>query len=376
MLAGGSVPDTSGRIQACYGAGGTRLVDAPADCRSQETSVSWIQDAPPPIPKLMVVASGNGLGSVESSPPGILCGGACLADFAPGTNVTLVPRTDGWSRFGGWSGACAGTASCVVSMEASKSVGALFTKPDWVTVNVVGGAEGRIVSSPAGIDCPGDCVGFFPYGTEVALTATPEDGAALIGGFAGPRCIRAPANGCTLVVNGPTITEVRFEHVRSLEATWTAAGRITKSPSPVSCEGGFVCTYVRGTVVTIEEFENSNAVFHGWFGDCTGTAHTCVVTMDVDRDVHASFLLAWTLSASTSGTGSGRIVSEPTGIDCPGDCSEKIAVNTQVTLTAIASPGSHFERWGGSCFERSTTNECTLTMGFDHSVVAFFAPDA
>lgn len=32
---------------------------------------------------------------------------------------------------------------------------------------------GRVVSVPAGIDCPGDCTAFFPEGSSVTLVAEP-----------------------------------------------------------------------------------------------------------------------------------------------------------------------------------------------------------
>ena len=55
------------------------------------------------------------------------------------------------------------------------------------------------------------------------------------------------------------------------------------------------------------------------------------------------------LTASTSGSGSGTVTSNPAGIDCGGDCIESYIEGTTVTLSAVAEGGSHFVSWGGSC---------------------------
>lgn len=45
----------------------------------------------------------------------------------------------------------------------------------------MGDGQGRVVSSPAGIDCPGTCEARFEVGAEVTLTTTPTDGATVSG---------------------------------------------------------------------------------------------------------------------------------------------------------------------------------------------------
>lgn len=57
---------------------------------------------------------------------GITCGGDCSEAYAPNTVVTLNAFADSSSAFVGWSGACTGTGSCVVTMDAAKDVTATF----------------------------------------------------------------------------------------------------------------------------------------------------------------------------------------------------------------------------------------------------------
>jgi hypothetical protein len=69
----------------------------------------------------------NGVGSITSSPPGIDCPSQCAANFNQDTSVTLTAVPPSGYSFTGWSGACTGTGSCVVTMSASQSVAADFT---------------------------------------------------------------------------------------------------------------------------------------------------------------------------------------------------------------------------------------------------------
>ena len=73
---------------------------------------------------LNVSTSGNG--SVSSSPLGINCGTTCQFGFNAGTTVTLTATAGARTRFRGWSGACSGTGSCNVTMNAAKTVSAIF----------------------------------------------------------------------------------------------------------------------------------------------------------------------------------------------------------------------------------------------------------
>jgi len=75
---------------------------------------------------LAVTRAGTGTGTVTSSPAGISCGTTCTANYSTGTSVTLTAAAATGSTFGGWSGACSGTASCVLSMTAARNVTATF----------------------------------------------------------------------------------------------------------------------------------------------------------------------------------------------------------------------------------------------------------
>ena len=79
---------------------------------------------------LAVRKAGTGDGLVTSSPAGIDCGDTCSVYLQEDSAVTLTATADEDSTFSGWSGACSGTADCMVTMDAAKSVTATFMVND------------------------------------------------------------------------------------------------------------------------------------------------------------------------------------------------------------------------------------------------------
>lgn len=76
-------------------------------------------DKPPTDGKyiVMVAASGEGQGTINSNPPGISCPGDCTEYYEPGTAVTLVAQASEGSTFAGWDGGgCPKAETCVVTI--------------------------------------------------------------------------------------------------------------------------------------------------------------------------------------------------------------------------------------------------------------------
>ncbi len=76
-----------------------------------------------------------------------------------------------------------------------------------------------------------------------------------------------------------------------------------------------------------------------------------------------------TLAIAKAGTGQGRVVSNPDGIDCGVLCSVDFPWGGSVTLAAYPSPGSVFAGWGDAC---SGTGSCVVTLDDPQSVTATF----
>jgi hypothetical protein len=75
-----------------------------------------------------------------------------------------------------------------------------------------------------------------------------------------------------------------------------------------------------------------------------------------------------TFELNVSKLGMGTVQSNPAGIDCGADCTEKYAVGKVVTLSATPATGFRFDSWSGAC----TGAACTLTMNAAQNVTVTF----
>ena len=114
--------------------------------------------------------------------------------------------------------------------------------------------------------------------------------------------------------------------------------------------------------------------FTSWTGCNSVSQTTCIVTMSASKTVTATFAVPTALHAlgvRKAGTGSGTVVSSPSGINCGTDCIEFYTGGTTVTLTAAAASGSTFSGWSGAC--TGTALSCTVTLPVQSLVTATFA---
>lgn len=75
------------------------------------------------------------------------------------------------------------------------------------------------------------------------------------------------------------------------------------------------------------------------------------------------------LTVTLEGSGTGRVVSTPAGIDCPTTCTATFAAGASVTLTAEADPDTAFLGWSDGCTGDAA---CSVTMGMDVDVETSF----
>ncbi|HXD97248.1 MAG TPA: choice-of-anchor D domain-containing protein [Candidatus Acidoferrum sp.] len=83
---------------------------------------------------ITVTKSGTGAGTVTSSPAGIACGTTCTNAVAVATPMTLTASPASGSIFSGWTGACSGTATCILTVNTAITVTAIFNKVPSVPV--------------------------------------------------------------------------------------------------------------------------------------------------------------------------------------------------------------------------------------------------
>jgi phospholipase C len=95
------------------------------------------------------------------------------------------------------------------------------------------------------------------------------------------------------------------------------------------------------------------------------------VTLTKTTSVIGTFSALPVLAVSLAGTGTGGVVSSPSGINCGQTCSVSFNVGTQVTLTETPAAKSSFVSWsGGGC--GGSASACTFTMSASQQVTATF----
>jgi Divergent InlB B-repeat domain len=169
-----------------------------------------------PIKPMSLVASvsvsENGSGTVTSSPAGINCSngsGACSANVAFGTQVTLSATAASGLVFAGWSGAgCSGTGGCTLTALSAESVTATFAQSAY-TLSVSETGSGAVTSSPPLINCVDSgrsCSASFAIGTQVSLTETPASGFS----FAGWGGVCGGTGTCTVTMSAAESVSASF----------------------------------------------------------------------------------------------------------------------------------------------------------------------
>src|SRR5438132_1146401 len=171
---------------------------------------------------LTVGKTGNGTGTVTSSPAGINCGTACAGAYVINTAVTLTASPGADSNFAAWTGCdSASGATCTVTMSAARSVTAAFTlKSFTLTVGKTGAGNGTVTSSPAGITCGTTCAGAYVINTAVTLTAAPGRDSNF-GGWSG--CDSGSGANCTVTMGAARSATAPFT-VKNFTLTVGKAG--------------------------------------------------------------------------------------------------------------------------------------------------------
>jgi len=391
---------------------GTNLVCTLVMDRDRVASASFSQS----FFDLYVWVTGNG--TVTSSPAGIDCkngyrqNNSCYTWFAAGTVVTLTATPESGAIFQTWTTHCASAGTnpvCTLTMDSSKRVGAAFTQSTLdLYVYVVG--NGTVTSDVPGIDCRAynyfnntpspNCHAWFPVGTFINLTASPDPGESFLGWAA--QCEGFGTNSTCMVVIGevPYTTYVVASFTQPyylLSAYVWGNGTVTSAPAGIDCHAGRdgypngtgqggsgVCAaeFQRDTNVTLTATPETNQTFLGWSGDCSaaGNNTTCVVYMDSAKYVYAQFTETPRLFVYRhwNTTGNGTVDSAPAGISCRittpptygAGCWAYFPRGSTVVLTATPDPGSTFLEWTGAC--TGSNPVCTIVMDTSKYVYARF----
>ena len=358
---------------------------------------------------LSVNFDGLGTGSVTGGSPAINCAntggsvsGTCVNSYTGGTSVTLTATPDPKMLFVGWSGACTGTSTCVVTVNSATNVIATFDIDPELTVKIASTSGSKTVTSNVGgINCVSDnangttgtCIGNYSLNQQVVLTATATPLSWLVSpsSTAGVNTIvagcGANSTSCTvrMAVNSTVYAVYGSVPVSVvIDSASTGSGYVSSSDSNISNCGGLispVCSFVyaANTSVTLTNYPDAGSTFTGWTitgatptaGTCTSSSLTCAFSTTTPTTVVAQFSMNTTLSLST--TTGGTISGSPALSQSSGTWTQTYSTSPHQTVTLTATPNTGYSFTGWSNGPCSGTGTCTITMDSNYSITANFA---
>ncbi len=313
----------------------------------------------------------NGRGVVVSYPNGVYCNSNCSAGFPLNAGVSLSPQPEHGYKFTGWSGACSGSGSCYVTLDAAKSVVANFSVdvPNML-LDVTRVGAGTITSTPAGIDCGSICSAFFSPFTTVSLTPKPDSGFTFTGW--GGDCFGKGS--CVVTMNGHHAVSAEFQELPRyrLKVIRVTAGTVTSTPAGIVCGGRDRACTGQFSAVTLTAAPNAGYGLRNWVGCPNSNGPVCTLTLTGPATLKANFAKLPKYTLKVTKTRNGKITSAPAGLNCGYNvktCSARFVSGTAVTLTATPKAGKTFTGWTGAC---SGAADCTVTLHGNQGVGAVF----
>jgi Leucine-rich repeat (LRR) protein len=329
---------------------------------------------------LTVSKSGTGNGIITSLPAGINCDVNCQANFNTATLVTLTAQAAAGSKFVGFSG----NEDCGdgnLTLNVNKTCNAIFellpTTPvvenRVFSLKVTG--NGRVTSTPAGINCSHTCEATFVSGTHINLTAKPAKDFKFAG-FSGSACTEGD-----LTLNTSIQCEATFVPVLPGTAQFsTSHYEVTAGKGTVGVivkrvggtDGTLTVNYAtqddtakagqdyvveKGSLMWAEGKSDDKLIIVTLLDDPMITDGEKVFTIQLmdasDKILNtAKFSLLEKHPISTTLTvtlvGQGKVNSNPVGIDCS-QCTHDFDTGTQVTLTAVPESSWQLAKWQGDC---------------------------
>ncbi len=231
--------------------------------------------------------AGAGNGTITSSPAGINCSSDCTENYPSGTVVTLTAAAASGSTFAGWSG----HADCVdgnVTVNANLNCTATFNvvAAYTLTASVITEhtASGRIVSTPAGIDCGSDCAESYTAGKAVTLTPVPAANSKFSGWTGDSDC----SDGSVTMNAAKTCTASFALNAVTITIAKKGKGNVVSASSGIDCGTACSRSIAAGTPVMLQATADPGFVFTGWSDGCSGSGN-CTVTVSSNTTVTANF---------------------------------------------------------------------------------------
>lgn len=205
----------------------------------------------------LTVSAGNG--AIALSPAG--------GSYDSNTTVIATATAPTGYRLAAWTGACTGSSTCSITMNANKSLGATWELiPAATYVLTVNATNGKVLRSPDSAS--------YSAGKVVTLTAS-ADSTYKFSGWSGA---------CS---GTDTVCTVTMDAAKTVTASFAAQTYYTLS---INATNGTISTspagpkYAAGSTVTLLATPNTGFVFGSWYNQCvTSTGNTCTIVVSYDN---------------------------------------------------------------------------------------------
>ncbi len=170
-----------------------------------------------------------------------------------------------------------------------------------LTIEITGGHNSGVISTPAGIACGETCSFAFPAGRAVSLSTYLEVGDEFVGW--GGACSGSGECQVTMEADKTVTAEfatphnvdvVIFYDVYNDPPTFTlGTGTVLVNGSEVCAQPW--CTYIfdEGETVTFEAIPDGNSTFEGWGGPCFGQTELCTLAINDSQPIYLTIFASF-----------------------------------------------------------------------------------
>jgi len=344
---------------------------------------------PPPADSVTIDVIVTGGGQAWSYALGFTCRDRCTLEVPEGSDVSLTAIPDTNRVLVAWDGPCAPFDTTCKWQATDDDAITLTFAPHALRLELTGDGEGRFEISgfPSTTTCRESCG--IPYTftgppRDVAITYFHEETRTTVGPWTGACEDADRTNYCLTTVTGavdvgttwlhpPLASDHTFTTNQGEELIATAPGVLRNiDDTPGDTHTATRLTQTTNGTVSVSPDGTFSYEPKPEFGGIDAFTYRARDAFGNTDDGHVTLIVRPRLSLTKIGTGSGRIISEPEGIDCGSTCTDATMYTdpgTSVTLRATADPGNFFRGWSGAC---RGTDDCILSIDTPTNVNAEF----
>ena len=226
---------------------------------------------------------------------------------------------------------------------------------------------GVVNIQPNNLVCKTTCTSNLAADSVVELTATPKADAVFVewgGVCSGNTTCQVTMSSIHTV----TASFAKISAVHELSVQITNGGSISLTDDLGECKEDCKFNFANGKEITINSTPNTDHIFVGWAGSCTGNS-SCPLTMSGTRAVTATFEKASDFTLSTEISTGGSISFKNGTYECIDSCKFNLVQDELIDVIATPKYGYKFKNWLGDC---SGQEECKVTIDGAKAITANF----